>query len=516
MGISFGGAPLTIVDGVRGFAAAQPDTPAVRDGNRILTYRELDCRASRLANALTETGASPGARVAVLLGNRLEYCEIAAGIAKAGLVMVPLNPRLAEAEVRYILGHSGSTVLIADDTAAAAVAPAVTGIATTLTIDGTRHGDPYEAALSAAPDTDPAHPLAEHEPFCIAYTSGTTGNPKGVVISHRSRALTFHMSALEWNLGIGRRSLAVAPMYHGAGFAFGYAPVHTGGTVSMLRAWDPQGCLAAIERDRIQSLFLVPTHAHMLRALGAKAIAGYDLTSLDTVFFNAAALPAPLKAWVLAAFPGVGVHELYGSTESGIITNLRPADARRKTGSVGHPWFHTEIRIVDAEGAPVAPNEPGELFSRSPYLMNGYLDDAPATEACTTDDGFLTCGDIAIRDAEGYIYLVDRKKDVVITGGSNVYPREVEDAARAHPAVDDIAVVGLPDEKWGEKVAAVVVLAPGTTLDGDELVAFLRPLLAGYKLPRHVAIAAALPRNAAGKVLKRELRARLIDESRRP
>ncbi|MDI2132432.1 class I adenylate-forming enzyme family protein [Yinghuangia seranimata] len=509
MGTTPGGAPLTIVDGLRGFAAAQPHTAAVIDGDRTLGYRHLDERANRVANTLLAAGLDRGERVAVLLGNRLEYCEIAAGIAKAGMVMVPLNPRLTSAEVRYIVRHSGSRALIADDAGAPIAGESAAGLPFVLSIDGTTLGGAYEDALAGAESSDPDLPLVESDAFCIAYTSGTTGNPKGVVISHRSRALTFYMSALEWNLGIGRRSLAVAPMYHGAGFAFGYAPVHTGGTVSMLRSWSPEKCLALLERDRIQSVFLVPTHAYMLRALGDEAIASYDLSALDTIFFNAAALPGPLKAWVLDAFPQAGVHELYGSTESGIIANLRPADARRKTGSVGHPWFQTEVRVLGADGTPAAPGEPGELFSRSPYLMNGYLDNAAATEECTTGDGFVTCGDIVVRDEEGYLYIVDRKKDVIISGGVNVYPREVEEAVLSHPAVDDVAVVGIPHEKWGEQVAAAVVLAAGADLTYEELAAHVRPLLAGYKVPRELAVVPELPRNAGGKVLKRELRDRL-------
>jgi long-chain acyl-CoA synthetase len=504
--IRTGGAPLTIVDGIRVFAAAQPDTTAVIDGTTSLTYRQLDERSNRLAQALRSAGGQPGQTVAVLLGNRLEYCEVAAGIAKAGLVMVPLNPRMTAPEVDYIVTHSESRALILDDASAPVAADVAGHLPTVLSIDGVTLGRPYEDALAAASDADPLLAIDELSPFCIAYTSGTTGKPKGVMISHRSRSLTFHTSAMEWNLGMGRRSIAVAPMYHGAGFAFGYSPVHTGGTVSMLRAWSPEALLAMIERDRAQSVFLVPTHAQMLKSLGPERIAGYDLSSLDTLFFNAAALPTHLKTWVMETFPHVGVHELYGSTESGIITDLRPADAVRKPGSVGHAWFLTEIKVVDDAGNPVPPGVPGELFSRSPYLMNGYLKDPEATAACTDADGFVTCGDVVTRDEDGCIYIVDRKKDVIISGGSNVYPREVEEAALRHPAIREIAVIGAPDPTWGEQVVAVVVLEDGATLTLEDLDAHLRPLLGGYKIPRELFVVPELPHNASGKVLKRNLR----------
>jgi acyl-CoA synthetase (AMP-forming)/AMP-acid ligase II len=509
MPIRTGGAGLSIAGGIREFAIASPGATAVIDGNRSLTFAALDERASRLGQHLLGQGLRPGDRVAVLLGNRLEYPEIAAGIAKAGLVMVPLNPRLTPGESRYILEHAGARALVLDD-ALAAVAGDVDDLGlVVLGIGGTQLGPDYDTQLARADARDPDVRVDELDPFCIAYTSGTTGRPKGVVISHRSRALTFYLSALEWGLGPGRTSAAVAPMYHGAGFAFGYAPVFTGGTVTMLPRWDPEEFLALMERDRVQSTFLVPTHAQMLRGLGEGAVAKHDLGALDTLYFNAAALPWPLKQWVMSEFPGRGIHELYGSTEAGIITNLRPADQDRKPGSVGHAWFMTELRVVDDEGNPVGPGEPGELFSRSPFLMNGYHDNPEATAECTAEDGFLTCGDVVVRDDEGYVHIVDRKKDLIISGGLNVYPREIEDTLAEHPAVAESAVVGVASSTWGEEVSAYVVLRDGRTLDdalSTELTDHCRDRLAGYKIPRHWAALGALPRNASGKVLKRDLR----------
>ena len=502
------GAPLNIANGVREFARATPDAIAVIDGDRRLTYRELHARAARLAQSLAARGLTVGARVAVCLGNRLEHPEIACGIAMAGMTMVPLNPRYTPTEASFILAHSEAAAVITDAALAPVVAPAVAERALIALAVGQAEGfDSYDQALADAAPVDPLVRVDEETPFCIAYTSGTTGAPKGVMISHRSRVLTFYMAALEWGLGNGRISIAVAPMYHGAGFAFGYAPVFTGGTVVMLPKWKPEAMLDLVERERAQSVFLVPTHAQMLRALGAEAIAARDLSSLDTLYFNAAALPWELKQWVMEAFPAVGVHELYGSTEGGIISNLRPADMRRKPGSVGQPWFMTEVRVVDGDGNEVGPGGTGELFSRSPYLMRGYLKNPEATAACTTEDGFLSCGDIVHVDDEGYLYIVGRKSDMIVSGGINVYPREVEDVLATHESVVEAAVLGVPSAQWGEEVVAYVVLADGAELDAGALEAHCRETLAGYKIPRQWHPIAELPRNAAGKVVKRDIRA---------
>ncbi|HVL90791.1 MAG TPA: AMP-binding protein [Actinomycetota bacterium] len=505
-----GGAALNISAGIREFAVATPGATAVVDGERALTYAALDDRARRFGNALLAAGLTPGDRVAVVLGNRLEYPEIAAGIARVGMQMVPVNPRLTAPEVTYIVGHSEARATVVDESLSGTVAPALGehDQRLVLSIDGTSLGPSYETALEKAPAADAGIEVDEREPFCVAYTSGTTGRPKGVMISHRSRSLTFYGTALEWGLGPGRRTIAVAPMYHGAGFAFGFGALHVGGELWMLRSFDAEPFLAMCAQSRAQSVFLVPTHAQMIRALGDDATMIYDLTGLETLYFNAAPMPHPLKLWVADAFPHVALHELYGSTEAGIVSNCRPADVLRKPGSVGPPWFMTEVRVVDEDGNPVAPGGTGELFSRSPFLMNGYLKDDEATLACTTPDGFLSSGDVAREDEDGFLYIVDRTKDMIISGGTNVYPREVEDVLITHPEVRDVAVAGLPDETWGEQVAAFVVVAPGSNAGDKELDAHCRASLAGFKIPRRYVFLDALPRNAAGKILKRELRDR--------
>ena len=276
----------------------------------------------------------------------------------------------------------------------------------------------------------------------------------------------------------------------------------------MLRTFDPERLLDIVGSFRPHSLFMVPAHIQALRALGESATRSLDTSSVEVVYVNAAPMPQELKVWFIESFPKISLYELYGSTEAGIVTCLRPADQLRKERCVGPPWFTTEVRLLDPDKQPVPVGERGELYSRSPMLFLGYLNDPDATAASTTEDGFFSAGDVAVVDEENYLYIVDRVKDMILTGGINVYPREVEEVLHTHPSVADVAVIGRPDEKWGERVVAVVV-ARGDQPNPADLIEFCRKQLAGFKLPKEVVYVDALPRSAAGKILKRELRDRL-------
>lgn len=494
-----------MANGIREFGRNTPDKTAVIDGDRIFTFAELDERSNRFAQALIARGVKQGDTVALLSGNRGEYFEISAGLAKAGIAMVPLNSKNSPADNEFIVGHSEARVLVLEDALADQAATVIGDLDLVVSFDGTV-GEDYESLLAAADPADPQALVDENDTFCITYTSGTTGRPKGVVLTHRGRVLTVYCAAMEYGYGPGRHTIAVAPLYHGAGFAFSYGNLLLGGSVSVLRKWNPAAFLQMMADDKCNTVFLVPTHAQQIRRVCETPAADYDLSALDTLYFNAAALPVALKKWVLGAFPGVGVHELYGSTECSIVTNLRPEFALERAGSVGQPWFMNEVKLVDDNGVEVGPGEPGELFARSPLLLGGYLNDEAATAEGYDADGFFTVGDIAVKDEQGFISIVDRKKDMIIAGGVNIFPREIEEIIAAHDTVDDVAVIGVPDEVYGERVVAYVVARADQDCDVAALTVFVTDQVAKYKLPREWYVVAELPRNAGGKILKRSIR----------
>ncbi len=501
------GIKLNMASGIREFARSAPTRVAAIDGDRSLTFAGLDDRATRLGSALLDSGLEPGDPVAVLAGNRLEYFEIATALAKVGLPMVALNSRNTSEDNAYIVGHSKAKALIVDPALAATADRCVDGLGLVLGLDGGGDvGRDYDSFLAAGSARDALLEVGDHDTFCLTYTSGTTGRPKGVELTHAGRVLTAYGTAIEYGLGPSRNTMAVAPLYHGAGFSFGYAGPQLGGCTSVLRSWDPEEFLRMLQDSRTSSVFLVPTHAQQIRRIVESPMSAYDLSELKTLYFNAAALPVELKEWVHEAFPGVGIHELYGSTEGGVVTNLRPEHSLRKAGSVGHPWFMNEVRLVDERGEEVAPGVPGELFSRSPMLMKGYLDNPEATAEATDADGFVSVGDVAVRDEEGFISIVDRLKDLIIAGGVNIFPREIEEVIARHGDVLEAAVVGVPDETYGERVAAFVVASKASGVDLAAVEELVRGSVARFKVPREWHLVPALPRNAGGKVLKRQIK----------
>ena len=494
--------PLTVADGIRASAGRTPRAVAVREGQRVLRYEELRDRMHRVGHAaLGGLGLSPGDHVAILAPNRLEYLELVCGLAGVGIAPATVSPRSSHEEAHHIVADADARVLFADPS----LEPLARGVGDELGIPVVVLDARYEALLASAAASRPAVEPEEWDTMVVHYTSGTTGEPKGVLVPHRSRTLNYLAMAAEYGCyGPRDHALAVAPLYHGAGLAFALAGVFLGGQTTILPRFDPERVLESLQTGELTSVFLVPTHFHALFSLGDERVAQAGRGGLRTVISNAAPLSQAMKERIVAAWGPDRLFECYGSTEGGIVSNLPPADQLRKPGSVGLPFPATEVRLLDDEGHAVAVGEVGELYSRSPYLFRGYHKRPEAT-AATLRDGWFTAGDLARCDDEGYLYLVDRKGDKIITGGFNVFPREVEEVLMRHPGVAEAAVYGLPDERWGEAIHAAVT-ADGPPPSTEELRAFCAARLSGYKVPKRISFVKTLPTSAAGKILKTELR----------
>ena len=493
---------LTVAHGIRAAMRRAPDKVALRFGDRQRSYTALVARMDRLANAARGLGLKPGDHAALIARNSLDYVEIVCGLPQAGVAVATVNPRLSAEEMRDICDDARARIVIAD----AASAELVRDLKFETVERVIELGDPYEELLARASDRVPTVAVDEWAPWTIPYTSGTTGRPKGVLISHRSRALTLFGMAGEYGCYSPEDSfLAIAPMNHGAGIVFPLGALFFGGTAEIMDRFDPDAVLARLHDGRHTGIFMVPTHFHGLFELDARTLDARRDLALKTIISNAAPLPQPTKERAVDYFGAGILHETYGSTEAGIVTNLRPPDQLRKQRCVGQPFVDTLVELRGPDGAECAPGEVGELFSLSPYLFNGYWQRPEETERAL-EHGWVTVGDMAVRDEEGYIYIVDRKKDMVISGGVNIYPREIEEVLLTHPAVADAAVIGVPDDKWGERLKAFLVLRPGAQADAADILSVCDGRLAGYKKPKDTAILDVLPRNANGKVLKTELR----------
>ncbi len=498
-----------------------PDAIALADAGRSFTYAQTDERCRRLANALLGLGLEKGDKVAVLLENNIEICEAYIAAAKAGLVLVPVNFRLVAPEVRYILEFGDVAAVITEDE----FAPVIDEIRADLTgIDDGRYVNvgaaregylEYEALLAGGSAEPPAVDVRPGDTWIMLFTSGTTGKPKGVVRTHESYAAFYLINAVDFRFHRGEVCMNVMPLCHVNSTFFTLNVLYQGGKVYVhpARSFRPLEVFGIIERERITFISLVPTHYQMMLGVAPEERSRFDLSSVDKLLCSSAPARREIKLGIMELFPGVDLYEGYGSTEAGIVTTLMPDEQMDHLGSIGRESSGTDVvKILDENGRPVERGQVGELYSRSPMMFTEYYK-MPEKTAESFQGEWFTARDMAREDEDGYFHIVDRKDNMIITGGEKVFPTEVEAVVGSHPAVYDCAVIGLPHPKWGDQVTAVVVLKPGQSATDEQITGHCRDRVAGYKLPRRVVFIEDddMPRTATGKILHRILRERYGD-----
>jgi len=491
-------------------AAERADKVALQCEGRTLTYGELNARAGKVAGLLVAAGVKPGDRVAWLGRSRETFFEIFFGAAAARACLAPINSRLAIPEIAFILQDSGANLLFVTPdffAAARAVVAQVNRPIRLIGVGGEAEGiESYEVLRDAATVSSLPAPTAADDVLQL-YTSGTTGLPKGVRLNNTNYAafLDLRTKVEGFNYGPDDTVLIVLPLFHVAGTNISFAGLAPGGRVVIAPEFSPAEVLRLIETERVAHVFLVPAMINML--LQAPQIATTDLSSLKTVAYGASPISEAVLAKAKATF-GCGFIQFYGMTEStGAGTFLAPeAHKGDLLRSCGKAWPKMAVRILDDHGNEAAVGEIGEIAIKGGMVMAGYWNRPEATAEAVTPDGWLKTGDAGYRDADGYIFVHDRVKDMIVSGGENIYPAEVENAILGCPGVADAAVIGVPDERWGEAVKVIVVAHADGAPDPEAVIAWARQRIAGYKAPKSVDFIDALPRNASGKVLRRELR----------
>jgi acyl-CoA synthetase (AMP-forming)/AMP-acid ligase II len=492
-----------------------PDKPALVMGERSISWKELDQRVDRIASALLARGLKRGDMVAVLLANCPEFVELYFGIARAGMVVTPVNYRLTANELTQILSHAQPSLFIVG----AAFVERARELESTLPElkkrwllgGGALAGaEDYEQVLAQASDAAVVSAADENDTFAIFFTSGTTGLPKGAMVSH------LNLEANGYNQFVADGSLrddvnlVGTPLYHMGAVFMAVTYMMLGCTQVILEYFDPPAWLAALQKRKASVALLVPTMINAV--LNHAKLADYDLSSLRLIFYGGGPMPPAVLRRALERMR-CGFTQGYGLTETLEATFLVTADhvldgnpqQEKRLASAGREAVSAEVRIVDAAGKDLGPNEVGEILVRSRSVISGYWN-MPEETAATIRNGWFHTGDLGYLDEERYLFLVDRLKDMVVSGGVNIYTKEVEAALYNHPAILEAAVIGLPDEEWGEAVVATVVLRPGMQASAEELIEHCRVSLASYKKPRQVFFLAELPKNPSGKILKRELR----------
>lgn len=496
------------------------------DLSRQMTFRQWYGRACRLANAFIGLGLAKGDRVCILAYNCIEWLEIYAAAALAGVVAVPVNFRLTGPEVRYIVENSGARALLVQDELVDTVENVRADLpvpASNLILLGTARSTPgyraYEDLLAQARDERPSIKVMPADPWTLMYTSGTTGRPKGVIRSHKGGAMLSLVTEVELGLSRNDSALLVMPMCHANSLYFFGAFSYCGAacTVYNRKSFDPEHLVRTLADGGATFTSLVPTHYIMLLGLPEAVRARYNVDAMTKLMISSAPARRDTKLAIMDYFRNSGLFELYGSTEAGWVTMLHPEEQFTKLGSVGRECVGSRpIRLLDADGNDVPDGEAGELYSCNGYTFDGYWNLPEKTREAFRGD-YCTVGDLARRDEEGYIFLVDRKSNMIISGGENVYPSEVEALLAGHPKVKDVAAIGIADEKWGERVHAVIVARDGEAPTEAEILDWCKTRIAGYKRPRSISFIREeeMPRTATGKILHRALRAQFGGEKTR-
>jgi fatty-acyl-CoA synthase len=495
-------------------AQRYPGKLAVVAGDLRVTYGEFDAAVNRTAHALADRGLGKGDRLALLSHNCWQYAVLAFATAKLGVVLVPVNFMLGPEEIAYILRHSGASGLVAEDalaeTAGKALAAAGTegGVRGWIGLSGAAPSAGWEdvdAWWRGGDDSPPEVAVADDDPLRLMYTSGTESRPKGVVLSSRSLISQYVSCAIDGGMSADDVEVHALPMYHCAQLdCFFSVDVYLGATSVILPGPDPAALLATIARERVTKLFCPPTV--WISLLRSPDFETTDLSSLRKGYYGASPMPVEVLRELQRRLPDVQLWNFYGQTEmSPLATILRPHEQLERAGSAGRAALNVETRLVDDRGEPVAPGQVGEIVHRSPHAALGYYND-PEKTAEAFAGGWFHSGDLGVLTEDGYLSVVDRKKDMIKTGGENVASREIEEAVYELEGVAEVAVFGISHPYWVEAVTAVVVPKPGATLTADDVHAHTRGRLAGYKRPKYVVVADALPKNPSGKILKRELR----------
>jgi acyl-CoA synthetase (AMP-forming)/AMP-acid ligase II len=495
-----------------------PNTVALKDRERSYTYPQANQRVNKLAHSLLSLGLSKGDKVAVLLENSIEIVEVFLATAKTGIIIVPINFRLVGSEVAYIVENSDANALIVHDEFTATVDPiranlkniaADKYIVVGRNVEGYR---PYEAFIENAPGSEPEIEVRPADKWILIYTSGTTGRPKGVVRSHESHIAFYLINAADFGFNEHDVCLNVMPICHINSTFFTFTFIYLGGSayIHPARSFKPEEILKIVEQEKITFISLIPTHYNLILNASREA-KKHDVSSIRKLLCSSAPVRKSMKLAIMDFFPGVELYEAYGSTEAGIVTVLKPEYQLKKLGSIGFETLGTEfIKILDHNGKNVGVGEVGELHSKGPMLFDEYYK-LPEKTAASFKNGWFSAGDMATRDEEGFYQIVDRKDNMIITGGENVYPSEIEEVIGSHECVFDCAIVGLPDDKWGEKVAAVVVRKPGldeSKINEDTIRQCCQSQMAGFKRPKEIIFIDEddMPRTPTGKILHRKLR----------